>query len=78
MKNEPKTEDIANRVVFSLHIFNVDDFRSDISWRTAANKEIFLSLRKFCKSKVCNNALPVALSSEDKVFRLEITMHDSL
>jgi len=44
MKDKTKTENIANGIVLSLHIFDVDDFRSYIPWGSTPNKEIFIGV----------------------------------
>jgi hypothetical protein len=65
MEDEAKTEDIANGIIFGFHIFDVDYFRSNISWSPTTNEEVLLSLSKLSQSKICDDTLPAAFGPED-------------
>lgn len=44
MEYEPQAENIANRFILSLHIFDVDDLRSHVARCSASHKEILLRI----------------------------------
>lgn len=75
MENETQAEHIADRFVFSLHVFDVDDLRSNITRGTAPNKKILLSVGKLRKPEISNHTLCTSRRSEDKVLRFEVSMH---
>lgn len=78
MEYEPQAENIANRFILSLHIFDVDDLRSHVARCSASHKEILLRVRKLRKPEIRNRALETPLSPEEDVLRLQVAMHDLL
>jgi hypothetical protein len=79
MEDEAQAENVADGVILSLHVLDVDDLRSHIAGSSAAHEEILLGIAKLCKSEVSDDALsPAVLGAEDEVFRLEIAMHSLL
>lgn len=42
MEDEPQTEDIADWFILGFHIFDVDNFRSNVARCAASDKEILL------------------------------------
>lgn len=77
MEYESQAENIANGVVFCLHVLDVDHLRSHVPWRSTANEQIFFCLSKLSKTEISNHALPSALISENEVFWFEIAVHDA-
>lgn len=78
MEDEAQTEHVTDWIVFGFHVFNVDDFRGDVSWSTASDEKILFSVCEFGQSVIGNHAIEGILVSEKQVFRLEISVHDFL
>ena len=76
MEDESQAENIADGVVFGLHIFDVDDLGSHVPRGSAAHKQIFLGVRKLSQSEIGNHALPTPLPPEKYILRFQITMHN--
>lgn len=76
MEDQPKAEHVTYWLVFSAHIFDIDDLRSNIAWSTASNEEIIGLIRKFSKAKVRYYTVPASFLPEDQILRLKVTMHD--
>lgn len=70
VEDEPQTEHITNGVVFSLHVLNVNDFRSHVPRGTTPHEQILLSIRKLSQTKVSYHALPTVLRTENQIFWL--------
>jgi hypothetical protein len=77
VENESQAEDIANGIVFGLHVLNIDYFWSNITRSSTSDKEILLCFSELSQPKVSNHTFPRTLSPEDQVFRFEIAMHDA-
>jgi len=56
VEDQSQTENIADGVILCLHIFDVDDFRSNVAGCAASDEEIFLCICELGKSKVSNDA----------------------
>jgi hypothetical protein len=78
MKDETQTKYVTNRIIFSLHVFDIDHFRSYIPRRTTSNKQVLLSIRELSKTKISNHTLKTAFSSEYNILWLKVTMHNLL
>jgi hypothetical protein len=76
MKDKSKTKDIADGVVFCLHVFNVDNLRSNIARSSTSHEEVLISFSKLSKTKICYNAFPRILCAEDKIFWFKVAMHN--
>lgn len=75
MEDETEGEHITNGFVFSVHVFDVDDFGGDIARCPATDKEVGFGIGELGKSKVCNYAFPAVLASEYQVLRFKVTVH---
>ena len=75
MKDETQTEHVANRVIFSLHIFDVDHLRSNVARCAASHEQIFFSIWKLGKTKVSNDQLTTPRIPENQVLGFEISVH---
>ena len=78
VKDETQAEKVTNWIVFGLHIFDVDDLGSHITGSTTSHKQVFLGIGELCETEVSDYAVTAAWSSENEVFRFEISMHDAL
>lgn len=58
MENESQTENITDWFIFSLHIFDINDFWSYVSWRSTSHKEVLLAICKLSQPKISNHTLP--------------------
>jgi hypothetical protein len=61
MKDEAKTENVTNRLVLSLHILKINNFRSDIAWCSTSHEQIFLRICELSKAIVTDHAIKLAL-----------------
>jgi hypothetical protein len=61
MEDQTQTEDIADWIIFSFHVFNINDFWSNIPWSSASYEQILRSFSKLSQTEVCNDALPACL-----------------
>ena len=76
VKDKPKTEDVANRLILGFHIFDVDDLRGDKARSTTSGEKVHFSVREFGESKIGNNTIESIFFSEKNVLRFEISVHD--
>ena len=76
MENDSYTEKVANRIVFSLEIFQVNDLWGYIPRSPASNKEILFLFGMGCESKVRNDTVKVILFPQYNIFRLKVPMHN--
>lgn len=75
MEDYPYAEQVTDRIILSLGVLQVYDFRSHIPRSSASHKhEIFLSV--LGQPKVSNHALEISLASHKDILRLQISMHD--
>jgi len=65
MHDETETEHVTDRIVFGFHIFDVDDFRSDVARSTTSNEKILVNLRKLSETEVSNDQIPTILRPEN-------------
>lgn len=42
MEDKTQTENVTNRLILGLHIFDIDDLRSHIAWCAASDKQILI------------------------------------
>jgi hypothetical protein len=78
MENNANTEKIANWVIFCFQIFEVDNLWSDISWSSTPHKKILFLFAMSGQTKIGNDTIIVILFSQNDIFWLEVSMHDSL
>lgn len=69
MEDEPQAEYVANGLVLSFHILDVDHLWSHIARSSTSDKEIILGISEFSQPEIGNHALPSTLCSEDEVLR---------
>ena len=75
MEDESQTEHITDWFVLCFHVFDVDNFRSDVSGSTTSNEKILISIREFSKTEVSNYQVATSLLPEDKILRFKISVH---
>jgi hypothetical protein len=75
MEDDSDTKEIANGSILCLEVFEVYNFRSNVSRSSTPNKHIVFS-SILGKSKISNDTVEVAFLSEKYVLGFEIPMHD--
>ena len=75
MENNPCREDIANRLTFGRHIFDINDFRCNKARSTTSNKKVFLFVSMSSKAKIADCQIIRFISPKDDVFRFQIAMN---
>lgn len=76
VKDDASREDITNHIdpLASLH---GNDFRSDISWRSAPVKDVRLFLTDGCESEIHKHSLKRVFGPEHNVLQFHIPVHYS-
>jgi len=75
MEYQAQAEHIANGIILSLHIFDVDYFRSHIARGTAPNEKILISVCELGQTEISYDAFSASRISEDQILRFEISVH---
>jgi len=76
MENKAQTEHITNSLILSFHVFDINDLRCDITWSSATDKQIFLSIRELSQAEISNWAFEAVLWLENDVLGFEVSVHD--
>lgn len=78
MEDDSNTEKIANWVILSFQIFQVNDLWSHIARSTASYKQVLFFFAVGRKPKISNDTIIIIVFSQDDVLRFEISVHDFL
>lgn len=76
MEYKSKRKDVTNRLVLSLHIFDINHLRSNIARCTTSNKQILISICKLSQSEISNYTFLSIFCPEDEILWLKISMHN--
>lgn len=76
MENNPSRKDIADRLAFSGHISNVDDFWSHEPWSATPYKQVIFFMGIGSQAEIADGYFPRISSFEEYVFRLKVSMDD--
>jgi hypothetical protein len=78
VENHSHAEQIANRLVLCLEVFEIDHLRSHVTWSSAPNEHIRVILAMLCKPKICNYAVVIVVFSQENVLGFKVSVHHSV
>ncbi len=77
MENQTCRKNIANRLAFSGHVSDINDFRGYKTWSATPDKQVLFLIGKSSQSKIAYNQIIRSLFSKHNVFRLQISVDNS-